>query len=388
MKGKLFALVIASISLIILVIIIVGWPGSEPDGVAESGCLPRPQKQTTSPIKDYWEPTRRISFYVEEEDLPSDTQEFGHFSRGILIDPGCLVLWVDDGYDFNEVLNYLEFWPHCRKEAVRAEPTSTVTPQPTPTYDYTASLSADPYPTPTLEPGVRITPGPMGYSGCDDGETLVQAKPTPTPEISSIFIGQWLTYIVVEDGKCYSVPECYQFIDKVRFTMPCSVEYGHRVSCIEGAPVVTPIPTPTPEIYLEIEWPTGPWLFTPGDEDTTLEIDWRGDIIVTDALSQTVRISGPATVQFAESSVLWLQGGTVDCTDYCYCPPCPKAISIRNHSESAYVIIFDAEPNIAARFTEFGRLHHTTSGWYELYIDRRYNFREVLAYLRWYPLCR
>jgi len=85
----------------------------------------------------------------------------------------------------------------------------------------------------------------------------------------------------------------------------------------------------------------------------------------------------PACSYWADG-VQWLVPCSIPCL------PCPQAklVGIRNSSEALRVIFFDAPLDIASQFTELGRLFHTTSGWFELYVDVRYDFPEVLAYLQ------
>ena len=88
----------------------------------------------------------------------------------------------------------------------------------------------------------------------------------------------------------YDFQEVLAYLQSLR-----SVPQGHATP--------TPTPTATPELDVNgwIEWLTSQWHFTP-DLDDWLLIDWPDSIIITDALSQTIVIQGPATVRFGEGA--------------------------------------------------------------------------------------
>ncbi len=281
-----------------VIMLLVGtfWVTRSPRG-AEVVCPSRPTYETEFAVRNYYEGVGRITFDTTE-DMASDTKEFGDLYHDL---DGGYTLYVNSRYVFQEVLDYLEAWGECRVMADRGIEISA----------RGSTTSQYPAPTPTLEPsGVRIGDGPLLWAG-------------------------------KENGRCYvDVPEC-------GYGQPCPLDWGREVSCDDWETTVFPTTTPTPdweatistshsESYGSDMWltrtptPTATpnlviqsydrldpldkllqdlitialateYTFRPKTTDVKLFIDWPGTITITDALSQTVVIKGPATVTFEEA---------------------------------------------------------------------------------------
>jgi len=78
--------------------------------------------------------------------------------------------------------------------------------------------------------------------------------------------------------------------------------------------------------------------------------------------------------------------GTVSPT----CPPRPThktGFAIRNYYAGTGRITFDATKDMATATEEFGKLYPDPDGGYTLWMNGRYDFAEVLAYLESWPEC-
>lgn len=65
--------------------------------------------------------------------------------------------------------------------------------------------------------------------------------------------------------------------------------------------------------------------------------------------------------------------------------PQPKReVGVRGWHDSVRVIYFDASADAIGDFEEFGRIHHSGGSEYQLYVDSRFDFKEVLEYVRNY----
>jgi len=233
-------------------------------------CPPRPQKIAPSPTPtpstvSYLTVTDDFTLIGEgtfirfraTADAAADVAQFGTVSPSMIGRESYKLRVNTIEYDYQEVLDYLNSWDECYHGEDIYIPGIVAFDLNTPT------------PTPTLEPGaMRITDGPA-YYGAIDG------------------------------NRCYAdIPLCG---DRV-----CPVEWGREVSCDDGEPIPpTPTPTATPEFDVDgwIEWLISQWRFTP-DLDDWLLIDWPDSIIITDALSQTTVIQGPATVRFNDETAV------------------------------------------------------------------------------------
>ena len=60
-----------------------------------------------------------------------------------------------------------------------------------------------------------------------------------------------------------------------------------------------------------------------------------------------------------------------------------REVAIRATNKEVYFITFNASPDAITELAEFGRIY-PVEGYYELYVDRRYDFDEVVAYIENY----
>ncbi len=211
-------------------------------------CPPRPSRKTDFAIDSHYEETGRITFNATE-DMAADTEEWGWLSYDMVDDKYSL--YVDSRYEFQEVLDYLESWGECSHDqdiyingGIEIDVDSTLWID----MDYIGSLEIEGH------DQILIT-GPL-ESIVMEGPLVIQAAPTPTPDLS-----------ITE------------------------IESPHDLA----------------DLLVELEsepydkfWLTGQFTFLPPSADTVLLIDWPHTIHITDALPQTTSLQGPATVTFEE----------------------------------------------------------------------------------------
>ena len=259
--------------MLVLLVCCSNLPSQRVEGIitldGNSPCPPRPQRipHTPTPTPSRWSYLTVLREYTllgegtfikfkATADTAEDVAEFGTVEEWWGRETYRLKIDTTH-YSYQEVGDYLNTWDECHVSILVEEVVPAATPTPTPT--------------PTLEPG-RV----------------------------NIAVGQAL-YGAIDGDKCYAdIPLCGN-------GLVCPVEYGREVPCGDWETTIVystpaPTPTPTPEISVfdeSIRLPNE-WSVLP-EADWTFEFDWSGDIIITDALSRTVTVAGPAMVRFEEA---------------------------------------------------------------------------------------
>ncbi len=300
-------------------------------------CPPRPSYKTEFAIGSYYSGTGRITFNATE-DMAASTEEFGW----LVHDFEGYTLYVDHRYDFQEVLDYLEFWGECHEmvedkcyiwahevscddwdddwETAWPMPTPTPTCDPYTLYAYSdhpcleewdRETTVEPTPTPTPDAFHRAIKDDKCYVwahevSCDVWETTL---PTPTPTPAPVpYATDYGETCAVEDGQYYVVPTCSSWDGSGTLDeYACPIEQGYPVDvktyqeCLDIA-WGHESPTPTPTLVTLFFDESNDWSVFP-EADWTFEFDWSGNIHITDALSQTTSLQGPVTVRFSDEEI-------------------------------------------------------------------------------------
>jgi len=298
-------------------------PGQEAQVVTVSlMCPPVPRHKTGFAVTSYYEGTGRMTFQATE-DMATSTEEFGWLSH----DFDGYTLYVDSRYDFQEVLDYLSSWNECYHGedlyiggiAVSRHdwevPPPAATPAPTPGTTVISTGIAR-YMMPMDD---RYYAVPACSYWADGLQWLVPCSipclPCPQAKLVGIRNSSEALRVIFFDAPLdiasqftelgrlfHTTSGWFELYVDVRYDFPEVLAYLQSLRSVpQGHATPMPAPTATRELDVEswIEWLTSQWHFTP-DLDDWLLIDWPDSIIITDALSQTMVIQGPATVRFGE----------------------------------------------------------------------------------------
>jgi len=316
---------------------------------ADLVCPPKPRYKADFAVTSDIEWLRMVGIDATAE-AAMQAEEFGNLVHDWDSD---YTLYVGPRYDFQEVLDYLNSWDECGADpgfVEEAEEGSILITDGPGWWGVCTSVDGCKC---YADCNNRPCPSDWWWEvSCGDGELI---SPTPTPEPDESWSGG--TPLLGSADIYHDTPTLTSTptLEPEVYLWHCFDEWGHEVSCDDWAsPSLTATPTPTP----------GTTVISTGIARYMIPMDDRYYAV-------------PACSYWADD-LQWLVPCSIPCL------PCPQAklVGIRNSSEALRVIFFDAPLDIASQFTELGRLFHTTSGWFELYVDVRYDFPEVLAYLQ------